>query len=93
MRPVDAFGAGIGDQAWGIGGLAVTVYVVGVAWGLMVIDARPPHKIALAILWPLGPIAFAVTVTILLAASLVAFPLWGFAVLIVAGLVSWVWFT
>ena len=56
------------------------------------IDARPAQKIALALLWPLGPIAFAVTITILLAASLIAFPLWGVAVLIVAGLVWWVWF-
>lgn len=58
----------------------------------MMIDARPAHKIALAILWPLGPIAFAVTITILLAASLIAFPLWGVAVVIVAGLVWWFWF-
>ena len=56
------------------------------------IDARPVQKIALALLWPLGPIAFAVTITILLAASLIAFPLWGVAVLIVAGLAWWVWF-
>jgi hypothetical protein len=57
----------------------------------MVIDARPMPKIALAMLWPLGPIAFAVTITILLAASLIAFPLWGAAVLIVVALVWSVW--
>jgi hypothetical protein len=89
---VDALGLGIGDRGFGLGDLAVTIYVVGVAWGLLLIDARPAQKLALAILWPLGPIAFAVTITILLAASLIAFPLWGVAVLIVAGLAWWVWF-
>ena len=84
---------GIGDQGFGIGDLAITIYVVGVVWGLMVIDARAAQKIALAILWPLGPIAFAVTITILLAASLIAFPLWGVAVLMAAVAAWWFWFT
>jgi hypothetical protein len=82
---VNVLGFGIWD--WGF-----AIYVAGVAWGLLVIDARSAQKIALAILWPLGPIAFAVTITLLLAASLIAFPLWGVAVLIVAGLAWWVWF-
>jgi hypothetical protein len=64
--------------------LGFAIYVAGVVWGLLVIDARPPTKIALAILWPLGPIAFAVTITVLLAASLIAFPMFGIAVLLVA---------
>lgn len=89
---MDAVGLGIGDQGLGIGDLGLAIYVAGVVWGLMVIDARPAPKIALAILWPLGPIAFAVTITILLAASLIAFPLWGAAVLIVTGAVWWWWF-
>ena len=80
-------------NGWGFGirELGLVIYVAGVALGLMVIDARPLLKIALAMLWPLGPIAFAVTITILLAASLIAFPLWGVAVLIVAALVWSVW--
>jgi hypothetical protein len=57
------------------------IYVAGVAWGLFVIDARASVRIGLAVLWPLGPIAFAVTITVLLAASLIAFPLFGAAVL------------
>jgi hypothetical protein len=75
----------------GIRELALAIYVAGVAWGLLVIDARPLPKIALAMLWPLGPIAFAMTVTVLLAASLIAFPLWGAAVAIVAALAAWFW--
>jgi hypothetical protein len=60
-------------------------------WGLLKIDARPATKIALAILWPLGPIAFAVTITILLVASLIAFPAWGAAVVIAGAVIWWRW--
>jgi hypothetical protein len=81
---VDAVGAGIGDQGLGSGELGLAIYVAGVLWGLLVIDAPPATKIALAILWPIGPLAFAVTVTILLAASLIAFPVFGVAVLLAA---------
>jgi hypothetical protein len=64
--------------------LGLAVYVAGVVWGLLVIDAKPPSRIALAILWPLGPIAFAVTITVLLGAALIAFPAFGIVVLIAA---------
>jgi hypothetical protein len=66
------------------------VYVAGVVWGLFVIDAHPGVRIGLAVLWPLGPAAFVVTLTLLLAASLVAFPMFGLAVAVVAGLVLWI---
>ena len=75
--------------AWGLGSweLGIAIYVAGVVWGLLVIDAKPPAKVALAILWPLGPLAFAVTITILVGASLIAFPRFGIGVLIAAGAV------
>ena len=73
----------------GIWDVGLAIYVAGVVWGLLKIDAKPAPKIALAILWPLGPIAFAVTITILLAASLIAFPLWGAAVVIAAAAAWW----
>lgn len=64
------------------------LYVAGVIWGLLVADARPADRVVLAILWPIGPIAFVVTVTVLLAASLIAFPMVGaVALLLVGGLV------
>ena len=65
------------------------VYVAGVVWGLLVIDAQAGVRIGLAVLWPLGPIAFVVTVTVLLAASRIAFPLFGAAVLALA-LAAWI---
>ena len=60
------------------------VYVAGVLWGLFVIDAHAGVRIGLAVLWPLGPLAFLLTVTLLLAASLIAFPLWGVTVALAA---------
>ena len=62
------------------------VYVAGVAWGLLVIDARAGVRIGLAVLWPLGPIAFIVTLTVLLAASLIAFPIFGAVVVALAAI-------
>lgn len=64
--------------------LAVLVYAAGVLVGLIGTDARWPARIGLALLWPLGPLAFLVTITILLLASLVAFPLIGAIVLAMA---------
>ena len=57
------------------------IYLLGALVALWRTDARWPTRVALAILWPVGPLAFVVTVTILLAASLVAFP-------VVAGLIG-----
>lgn len=74
-----------GGPGFGAADLCLAIYVAGVVWGLMVIDARPAARIALALAWPLGPIAFAVTITVLLGASLIAFPAFGIAVLIAAG--------
>jgi L-ascorbate metabolism protein UlaG (beta-lactamase superfamily) len=61
--------------------VALLVYAVGVLVGLFCIDAGWPTRMALALLWPLGPVAFLVTVTTLLLASLVAFPVFGAIVL------------
>ena len=69
--------------------LCLVVYVSGVAWGLVAIDARPAARIGLAVVWPIGPLAFVVVVTILLAASLIAYPAFGAAVLIVSGVAWW----
>lgn len=51
----------------------VVVYLVGVAIGLWRTDAKPMTRLALAVLWPIGPLAFVVTVAMLLAASPFAF--------------------
>lgn len=59
------------------------IYLLGLAVALLAIDARGFARLGLALLWPLGPLAFVVTISILLAASLVAFPVVG--AIVVAG--------
>jgi hypothetical protein len=58
------------DPAW----LLTVAYAAGVVVGLLRTDAPPGARAALALLWPIGPLAFAVTVTVLLGAAVVAFP-------------------
>lgn len=60
------------------------LYAAGAAVALLRVDARWPTRVAFALLWPLGPLAFIVTVSILLVASLVAFPVFGAIVIALA---------
>ena len=68
-----------------------TAYLAGVLVGLALTDARPATRVALALLWPLGPAAFVVVVGILLVAALIAFPVVGVAAAGAAALLWWVW--
>ena len=77
----------VGPGLWSLG---LAVYVAGVAWGLLMIDARPAARVGLALLWPLGPLAFALTIGILLVASLIAFPAVGAVVLLTTAAAWWV---
>ena len=52
-----------------------TIYAAGAIVAIWRTDAAWPTRLAVAVLWPLGPLAFLVTVSILIAASLIAFPL------------------
>ena len=61
--------------------IAAIVYLVGVVLGLVCGDAHLVHRIALAVLWPLGLVAFVVTLGVLLVAALIAFPLFAGALL------------
>ena len=56
----------------------------GVLIGCRGIDARPAARVGLALLWPVGPAAFVVTLAVLVAASLIAFPIVGAIVLAAA---------
>jgi hypothetical protein len=67
---------------------ALATYLGGVLAGVWRTDGPPVMRVLLALLWPLGPLALAVTVTVLLAASLVAFPVFG-AVVAAGGAVLW----
>lgn len=63
------------------------VYGLGVAVGLALTDAPPATRLGLALLWPVGPAAFLVTLGLLAAASLIAFPVIG--ALVVAAALAW----
>ena len=75
-----------GFGAWQVG---CATYVAGILWGLLMIDARPVARLGLAVLWPLGPLAFLGTVALLLAASLVAAPAFAAGVLLAATAALW----
>ena len=65
------------------------LYAAGVIVAIWRTDAAWPTRLALAALWPVGPLAFLVTVIILIAASLIAFPL--VAGLLAAGVATAAW--
>lgn len=64
--------------------VAAGVYVLGVIVGLLRVDAAPATRMIVALLWPLGVIAGVVTVSALLLAALVLFPMVGAAVAVAA---------
>jgi hypothetical protein len=77
----------MGVGAWQVG---YATDVAGIVWGLLMIDARPAARLGLAVLWPLGPLAFLGAVALLLAASLVAAPAFAAGALLAATAVLWV---
>ena len=52
---------------------ALAIYLVGVAIGLWRTDAPLGTRLLLALLWPIGPLAFVIVVAILVAAAPIAF--------------------
>ena len=67
------------------------VYLVGVVVGLMATQGGAGTRLLLAVLWPLGPLAFLITVAGLLIVAAIAFPVFG--VTLAAGLAAawWLW--
>lgn len=70
---------------------ALLTYVAGAVLALWRTDAPWPTRAVLALLWPIGPLAFAVTVALLLAVSLFVFP--AFGLLVGAGIAGWILLT
>jgi hypothetical protein len=69
--------------------LMTEIYVVGVLIGLVATQGGMATRLALALLWPLGPLAFVITVAGLLVVAAVAFPLFGVTVAAGMGAVWW----
>ena len=67
-----------------------TVYLVGVVAGVLAVDGGPATRVGLALLWPLGPLAFIATVAGLLVVAGIAFPLFGL-ILAAAIATAWIW--
>ena len=65
------------------------IYAAGLLIALWRTDAHWPTRIVVAVLWPLGPLAFVVTVAILVAASLIAFPLVAGVVALAGAAAAW----
>ena len=64
------------------------VYFVGVVVGLVATQGGVGTRLLLALLWPLGPLAFVITVTGLLLVAAIAFPVFG---VILAAVVATAW--
>jgi hypothetical protein len=69
--------------------VAILIYVVGVAVGLVFTDARPLARAGLALAWPIAPLAFVVVVSGLLLAALYIFPVFG--AVVAAGVAAGWW--
>ena len=70
--------------------VAWAVYAVGALVALARSDAGWGTRLLLALLWPVGPAAFVVTVAMLVAVGMVAFPIFGAVVVALAG-GAWYW--
>jgi hypothetical protein len=67
------------------------VYLVGVVVGLMATQGGPGTRLLLAVLWPLGPLAFLITITGLLVVAAIAFPVFGVILAAAFAAFWWVW--
>ena len=50
----------------------LTIYLMGALVGLWRTDGPPATKLTMALLWPIGPFAFAITISGLLVAAVIA---------------------
>lgn len=67
------------------------VYGAGVAIGLVLIDEPFPARLGVAAIWPLGPMAFVVTITVLLLVLPIALPRAAIVLAILAAAFWWLW--
>ncbi len=65
---------------------ALAIYLAGVLAGLLGMYEPFPARVVMAMLWPVGPLAFAITVGFLIATSLVIWPWLGVGTLLAGGL-------
>tara|TARA_B100001146_G_C15877228_1_gene304479 strand:+ start:333 stop:572 length:240 start_codon:yes stop_codon:yes gene_type:complete len=68
--------------------IAATIYSAGFVLAFIKTDAKLLAKFGLALTWPLGPLAFIVTLSILFVVLIVAFPLVGVAIIVTSALLA-----
>ena len=67
----------------------LAIYLAGVVIGMAVMGDRWPARLGLALVWPLGPIAFLVVVAILLVAAAILWPVPILGATALVGVVAW----
>jgi hypothetical protein len=67
----------------------LSIYVIGVVVGLVVMRDSWLPRLATALVWPLGPIAFLLVVPLLLIAALILWPLVMLPAVAIAALLIW----
>ena len=65
------------------------LYALGVALGLAVMRDPWPTRLATALVWPLGPVAFILVIALLLVVSAILWPVLILAAAAVVGLIVW----
>jgi hypothetical protein len=68
--------------------LIAAIYVAGVLIGLLATQGGVATRFGLALLWPLGPLAFFITIAGLLVVAAIAFPVFG---VVLAAIVAAAW--
>ena len=67
----------------------VILYALGVALGLAVMRDPWPARVATALVWPLGPIAFVLVLTLLLVVAAILWPILILGSAAVIGAILW----
>ena len=67
----------------------LAIYLAGVLIGIAVIRDRWPARLGLALVWPLGPIAFVVVVAILLVTAAILWPIPILGATALVGVAAW----
>ena len=65
------------------------VYALGVALGLAVMRDPWPTRLATAVVWPLGPIAFVLVIALLLVVAAILWPVLILGAAAVVGFIVW----
>jgi hypothetical protein len=65
------------------------IYMLGVIVGLMATQGGVATRLLMALLWPLGPLAFIITVAGLLIVAAIAFPMFGVILAAALGAAWW----